>query len=86
MVEAIIFCDCQAALKVLESFGVCSRVVMECLESLNDMYNYFHIRLLWIAGHQGFLRNCKADELDRDGTTTNWLRNVLAYQSLLVGF
>ena len=66
--EVVIFCDSQAALKALESFGLNSRVVKECFESLNEMGRFFHIRLVWIPGHQGFLGNCKADLLAREGT------------------
>lgn len=44
--EVIIFCDSQAALKTLGSFGLCSRVVTECLDSLNEMGKFFRIRLV----------------------------------------
>ena len=69
--EVIVFCDSQAALKALDSFGLCSRVVTECLDSLNEMGKFFRIRLVWIPGHQGFLGNCEADALARDGTTAH---------------
>lgn len=60
--------DSSAALLALSSHTVCSKLVKECLISLSIALRYFIIRLVWLPGHGGIARICKADEFKREYT------------------
>ena len=77
-VEVSIHSDSRAAILALSARTVQSKLVKECLSSLEVASGYFNIRLVWVPGHSGIAGNCKADELARGGTfaplTSEWDR------------
>ena len=76
--EVSIHSDSRAAIQALSARTVHSKLVKECLSSLELASGYFNIRLVWVPGHSGIAGNCKADELARGGTlaplTSEWDR------------
>ena len=63
----MIFTDSQAALKVLESVTVKSKLVLECL---SELATHNSVQLVWVPGHGGILSNERADELAKKGADT----------------
>ncbi|XP_044248539.1 uncharacterized protein [Drosophila takahashii] len=70
-----IFSDSQAALRALDSYSTNSLTISECRKSLNEMATHLRISLIWVPGHRNIEGNCIADELARQGTTTDILRD-----------
>ncbi|XP_070068177.1 uncharacterized protein [Drosophila takahashii] len=73
--DIFIFSDSQAALRALDSYSTNSLTISECRQSLNEMATHFRISLFWVPGHRNIEGNCIADELARQGTTTDILRD-----------
>lgn len=65
--DIYIYVDSQAALKALCSDVIHSKLVMDCLNRLNDLGRLNHVVLRWVPGHSGIMGNEKADELARIG-------------------
>jgi Ribonuclease HI len=68
-----IFTASQAALKALESVTLKSKLVLECLECLNELATHNSVELVWVPGHEGILDNERADELAKKGADTHSL-------------
>ncbi|XP_070075503.1 uncharacterized protein [Drosophila takahashii] len=73
--DIFIFSDSQAALRALDSYSTNSLTISECRKSLNEMATHLRISLIWVPGHRNIEGNCIADELARQGTTTDILRD-----------
>jgi len=69
-IDIFIFSDSQATLRALDSYTTNSKTISECRKSLNDMATHLRINLIWVPGG-----NCIADELVRQATTADILRN-----------
>jgi len=74
-IDIFIFSDSQAALNPLNSYTTKSKTVSECRKSLNEMATHLRIHLIWAPGHRNIEGNCLADELARQGTTADILRD-----------
>ncbi|XP_074114897.1 uncharacterized protein LOC141537672 [Cotesia typhae] len=59
--------DSCAALRALEQIEVSSRLVRNCIVSLNELAKHNRVKLLWIPGHSGNAGNDKANELAKTG-------------------
>ena len=68
-----IFSDSQAALKSLWSPKVTSRVVWECLQTLNELGATNRVTLFWVPGHRGIEGNERADGLARAGSSSRFI-------------
>ena len=67
--ERIRICtDSQAAIMALSSHKVTSRLVWECIKTLNELAEHNKITLMWVPGHCGVEGNEKADELAKQGS------------------
>jgi ribonuclease HI len=64
-----IFTDSQAAIKVLQSGFLTSKVALNCLSSLNEMAEQFNIQFTLVSGHFNITGNVRADGLARKGTS-----------------
>lgn len=62
------YVDSQSALLALEQRQVRSKLVLECIESLNILGRETQVSLRWIAAHVGHAGNELADELAKLGT------------------
>ena len=60
--------DSQAALKALDSCRVDSRLVLNCIKTLNRLGRRNRVVLVWVPGHAGVWGNEMADELARKGS------------------
>jgi ribonuclease HI len=65
-----IFSDNQAALKVLSSPKVTSRLVAECLDALSAVASLIEVTLISVPGHCGIPGNEEADKLARQASAT----------------
>ena len=74
-----ILSDSQAAIRALSSSHTNSKVVQNCLQSLNEIASRNSINIIWIPGHDDHAGNCKADELARLGTTKTNISASSAY-------
>jgi len=52
-----------------------SKTISECRKSPNEMATHLRINLILVPGHRNIEGNCIADELARQGTTADILRN-----------
>jgi len=73
-IDIFIFSDSQAALRALDSYTTNSKTISECRKSLNEMATDLRINLIWVPRHRKIEGNCIADELARQGTTADVLR------------
>ena len=62
-----ILSDVQAAIKVLGSFQINSKLVWDCYRSLVKLAEHNRIQLVWVLGHMGIDGNEITDELTRQG-------------------
>jgi len=58
----------------LDTYTTNSKTISECRKSLNEMATHQRISLIWVAGHR-IEGKCIADELARQGTTADILRD-----------
>lgn len=63
--EMSITSDSRTAILALSWPTVHSKLVKECLYSLEIASSYFIIKLVWVPDHSGITGNCKADKLAR---------------------
>uniref|UniRef100_A0A0V0GBP9 Putative loa-9 aae n=1 Tax=Triatoma dimidiata TaxID=72491 RepID=A0A0V0GBP9_TRIDM len=68
--EIVILSDSQAAIKALSSHMVSSKIVWECLGTLNDLGRANKVTLFWVPGHVGIEGNEVADALAKKGAGT----------------
>jgi len=73
--DIFIFSDSQAALRALDSYTTNSKTISECSKSFNEMATHLIINLICVPGHRNIKGNCIADELERQGTTADILRD-----------
>ena len=69
-----VFTDSQAALEVLESVTVKSKLVLECLGCLNELPTHNSVQVVWVPGHEGILGYERTDELSKKGAETPFTR------------
>ena len=50
-------------MKALESVTGKSKLVLECLECLNELVTHNSVQLVWVPGHEGILGNERTDKL-----------------------
>jgi len=74
-IDIFIFSDSQAALSPLNSYTTNSKTISECRKSFNEMATHLRINLIWVTGHRNIEGNCIADELARQETTADNLRD-----------
>jgi len=74
-IDIFIFSDSQAPLRALDSYTTNSKTISECRKSLTEMTTHLRINLIWVPGHRNIKGNCIADELARQGTTADILRD-----------
>ncbi len=63
--------DSQTALKALSSINFRSNLVLECRKLIMRLAESNTVRLIWVPGHHDVYGNEIADELAREGTTTD---------------
>ncbi len=63
--------DSQAALRALSSVKFRSKLVLECRKLIMRLADANTVRLIWVPGHHDILGNEIADELPREGSTTD---------------
>lgn len=66
----LILSDSQAALKALDSHQYNSKLVWDCLQTLQTLSQRNSVVLGWVPGHQGIEGNERADQLAKRGVTT----------------
>ena len=66
----LILLDSQSALKALESYQISSKLVWECLQTLQTLAADNSIELHWVLGHRGIDGNEKTDALAKRGVKT----------------
>ena len=66
----VFWSDSQAALRALDSPHISSKSVLTYRKSLENITTQMSICLSWDPGHRDIAGNCKADELAREGSTT----------------
>lgn len=71
--EVYIHSNNRAAIQALKSLTVSSKLVEKYMTSLAVASSYFHIKLVWVSGHSGINRNCKANEQARKDSLTQIL-------------
>ena len=59
--------DSQAALKAISSPAITSRLVMDCIDSLEELAKNKKVRLVWVPRDQGLEGNLRADQLAKKG-------------------
>ncbi|KAH8235301.1 hypothetical protein KR032_011892, partial [Drosophila birchii] len=77
--EAVnMFVDGQAAIKSMQSSGVCSKNVMASREALDTLSTTTSVRIYWVPSHQGIDGNETANELAMEGVglASNRTKNV----------
>ena len=62
-----IYSDSQAAIKAVNSMQVNSKLVWDCLETLNALGSQNRLTLAWVPAHTGYEGNEEADSLARAG-------------------
>lgn len=82
------FSDSQAALKALETYQIKSKLVWECVGTLNELATHNKVNLEWIPGHSGLQGNEAADLLAREAAEKSFTgpEPVLAIPKCLVRF
>lgn len=60
--DVAIHSDNKAAIPTLSSLNVRSKLVNDCLSSLDVASSYYIIRFVWVPSHSGIARNCQADK------------------------
>ena len=58
-----IYSDSKVALQALDAIIIIPKAVMDCRGSLKTLSKKNGVRLMWVLGHSGILRNEKADRL-----------------------
>jgi hypothetical protein len=58
------------AFLAVKSYGVYSRVVLQCVDSLQELSLSNRVRLVWVPGHCGIHGNEEADVLARAGASS----------------
>ena len=72
--KKILICsDSESSIESLSSVKVSSGVVLQCLEMLESLSRDNEVILTWVPGHSGVLGNEKADELARDGSSSDFV-------------
>ncbi|KAJ8955174.1 hypothetical protein NQ318_009068 [Aromia moschata] len=66
----LIYSDSQAALQALACNKIKSKLVCDCLETLQALANHNKIMLKWVPGHKGVEGNEETDTLARKGSAT----------------
>jgi ribonuclease HI len=74
----LIHTDSQAALMVLNSHQVNSRLVWECIQALVKLSTQNHMELCWVPGHRGIEGNEEADKLEKELTLLSLDQNLSA--------
>ena len=69
--EVCIHSDSKAVVPDLNLLTAHSKLVKKYMASLVIKSIFFRIKLVWVSGLSGFARNCKADDLAREGTLTH---------------
>ena len=62
-----IFTDSQAAMKALQKDFINSKILLECINSLNDISNSNEICIKWVPGHAGIYGNELVDAMAKKG-------------------
>lgn len=68
--KIFILSDSQAALQALDSYSFESKLVWECMLSLNSLGRTNTVVLMWVPGHTGIYGNEMADMLAKKGGNT----------------
>jgi len=74
-IDIFIFSDSQADLRALDFYTTNSKTISECRKSLNEMATHLRNKLIWVPGDRNIEGNCIADELARQETTADILRD-----------
>uniref|UniRef100_A0A8D8R8S3 RNase H type-1 domain-containing protein n=2 Tax=Cacopsylla melanoneura TaxID=428564 RepID=A0A8D8R8S3_9HEMI len=80
------FSDSQAALNALKAYQVNSKLVWDCIGTLNKLAIHNKVNLEWIPGHSGLQGNEAADLLAREAAEKSFIgpEPVLAVPKCLV--
>ena len=65
------------------NFTTRSRTVKDCFNSLNNLGNHNDLEIRWIAAHSGLWGNEKADELAKQGTSSDTIQSCPIPQSYI---
>lgn len=59
--------DSQAAMRAIGSYVTTSRLVLKCSETLDELSQEKHVKLLWVPGHSVICGNERANTLAQEG-------------------
>lgn len=68
-----ILSDSQAAIRALTNIESNSYLVRECLATINKLTVHNKLQICWVPGHTGVDGNEEADELARNGASTDYI-------------
>jgi len=73
--DIYILSDSQAALRALDSYTANSATIFESRKSLHEMATHLSINLIWVPGHRNIEGNCIAEQVARQWTNADILRD-----------
>ena len=72
--KRILICtDSESSIESLSSVKISSGLVLQCFTALQNLSSDNEVTLTWVPGHSGIPGNEKADELARNGSSTNFI-------------
>lgn len=76
-----VYSDSQATLKALQSHCFTSKLLIECLQVINELSEKNEIVIHWVPGHNGIIGNEIADDMAKTGSnrTRTGTRTHLSY-------
>lgn len=71
--KILIYSDSESSIKALSSYKISSKLVNQCMTTLENLSEHNDVSLIWVPGHSGIPGNERGDELAGKGSSERFL-------------